>query len=59
MSVYARDSSRGLGVRGSCWCGLEELDSQGVLLPEDLRLTLLDEDLEGLDHELTVEPVEV
>lgn len=39
--------------------GLEELDTQGVLLPEDLSLALLDEDLEGLDHELAVEPVEV
>lgn len=39
--------------------GLEEFDSQGVLLPEDLRLALLDEDLESLDHELAVEPIKV
>ena len=39
--------------------GLEELYAEGVLLSEDLRLALLDEDLQRLDHQLAVEPVEV
>ena len=39
--------------------GLEELYAEGVLLPEDLRLALFDEDLQRLDHQLAVESVKV
>ena len=48
-----------VGWAGARECGSEELDAQGVLLSEDLRLALLDEHLKSLDHELAIEPVKV
>lgn len=65
MSDHARVSQLkdrlacSVGWAGARECGSEELDAQGVLLPEDLRLALLDEHLKSLDHELAVEPVKV
>ena len=37
----------------------EELDTLGVLLAKDLGLVPLDEDLKRLDHQLSIEPVEL